>query len=106
MNRYAAIGEALEALGVSIPTVRRWERKGTVIPERTAGRSCPECGTDRNVNAAITLKNKDPTVSACGEEGSGRKTGTKPASTKRESNTQHPMGRFGAVWVNGLDCLP
>ena len=36
MDRYGAIGEASEALGVSITTLRRWEREGKVIPERTA----------------------------------------------------------------------
>ena len=38
MNRYVAIGEASEALGVSITTLRRWEVEGKLIPERTAGR--------------------------------------------------------------------
>lgn len=38
MDRYVAIGEASEALGVSITTLRRWEREGKLIPERTAGR--------------------------------------------------------------------
>ena len=43
---------------------------------------------DRDVNAAINLKNMavSSTVTACGEEGSGsgRKTQVKPASTKQE----------------------
>lgn len=38
MDRYVAIGEASEALGVSIMTPRRWEVEGKLIPERTAGR--------------------------------------------------------------------
>lgn len=38
MDRLVAIGEASEALGVSITTLRRWEREGKLIPERTAGR--------------------------------------------------------------------
>jgi putative transposase len=49
-----------------------------------------DCGNvmDRDLNAAINLKNKavSSTVSACGEDGSGRgrKTTTKPASMKQE----------------------
>jgi predicted site-specific integrase-resolvase len=38
MDRYVAIGEASEALGVSITTLWRWEAEGKLIPERTAGR--------------------------------------------------------------------
>jgi len=38
MDRYVAIGEASEALGVSITTLRRWEAEGKLVPERTAGR--------------------------------------------------------------------
>ena len=37
MNRYVAIGEASETLGVSITTLRRWEAEGKLIAERTAG---------------------------------------------------------------------
>lgn len=36
MNRLIAIGEAAEALSVSITTLRRWEVEGKIIPERTA----------------------------------------------------------------------
>lgn len=36
MDRLIAIGEAAEALGVSITTLRRWETEGKLIPERTA----------------------------------------------------------------------
>ena len=48
------------------------------------------CGNvmDRDLNAAINLKNKavSSTVTACGEDGSGRggNTATKPASVKQE----------------------
>ena len=35
MVRLVAIGEASEALGVSITTLRRWEAEGKLIPERT-----------------------------------------------------------------------
>ncbi len=66
-------GHKLEALPLS---VREW--------------TCPACGVvhDRDVNAAINLKNMavSSTVSACGEEGSDptRKRRAKPASTKQE----------------------
>src|SRR3990167_3309219 len=36
MDRLIAIGEAAEALGVSITTLRRWEMEGKMIPRRTA----------------------------------------------------------------------
>jgi putative transposase len=71
----SSCGYRLETLALS---VRNW--------------SCPACGLhhDRDVNAAINLKNMavSSTVSACGEEGSGRgrKTAVKPASAKQEAN--------------------
>ncbi len=69
----SACGHKLDDLPLS---VREW--------------TCPECGSvhDRDVNAAINLKNLavSSTVAACGEEGAGleRKLETKPASTKQE----------------------
>ncbi len=57
--------------------------------------TCSGCSTrhDRDVNAAINLKNMavSSTVSACGEEGSGRrrKTAVKPASVKQEVSFDH-----------------
>lgn len=69
----SACRHKLEALPLS---VREW--------------TCPACGVvhDRDVNAAINLKNMavSSTVAACGEEGSGptRKRRVKPASAKQE----------------------
>lgn len=66
-------GHRLETLPLS---VRQW--------------ICPACNAthDRDVNAAVNLKNLavSSTVSVCGEEGSGsgRKTRTKPASVKQK----------------------
>lgn len=77
----SACGHKLEALPLS---VRHW--------------TCPQCNAvhDRDVNAAINLKNLavSSTVSACGEEGSGprRKTRVKPASVKQESSSKLPPG--------------
>ena len=36
MNRLATIGEASEILGVSISTLRRWDKEGKLKPEKTA----------------------------------------------------------------------
>lgn len=80
----SACGHKLEALPLS---VREWV--------------CPACGAkhDRDVNAAINLRNYavSSTVSACGGEGAGlgRKLKTKPAPAKQESSTKLPMESFG-----------
>lgn len=37
MDRYVGIGEAAQALGVSIMTLRRWEADGKLAAEHTAG---------------------------------------------------------------------
>ena len=37
MNRYIKIGEAAKILGVSIQTLRRWEKKGELIPDKISG---------------------------------------------------------------------
>ena len=36
MNRLVPIGKAAKVLGVSIPTLRRWEAEGRISPERTS----------------------------------------------------------------------
>jgi predicted site-specific integrase-resolvase len=36
MKRLVSIGEASKVLGVSMPTLRRWEKEGRLIPERTS----------------------------------------------------------------------
>jgi len=36
MNRYVTISEASEVLGVSISTLRRWDKAGRLTPEKTA----------------------------------------------------------------------
>ncbi|MEY2700452.1 MAG: hypothetical protein RIQ52_1207, partial [Pseudomonadota bacterium] len=54
---------------------------------------------DRDVNAAINLRNYavSSTVSACGGEGAGlgRKLKTKPTPAKQESSIKLPMDSFG-----------
>lgn len=67
--------------------------------------TCPVCCAvhDRDVNAAVNLKNMavSSTVAACGEEGSGsgRKTRVKPASVKQEVSGKigSAMSRFAQV---------
>jgi predicted site-specific integrase-resolvase len=36
MNRLVKVGEASEILGVSISTLRRWDKEGKLKPEKTA----------------------------------------------------------------------
>ena len=36
MDRYVSVGRAAGMLGVSVSTLRRWEREGKLMPERTA----------------------------------------------------------------------
>jgi putative transposase len=86
--------------------------KREVLPLSVRDWACPACGSmhDRDVNAAINLKNLavSSNVSACGEEGSGprRKTRAKPASVKQESSSKLPIGSFVWVWTNGHSPLP
>ena len=74
----SACGHVLDVLPLS---VRAWD--------------CPACGAhhDRDVNAAVNLKNlaASSAVSACGEDGSGarRKVRVKPASAKQEVSFDH-----------------
>jgi len=37
MNSRIKIGQAAKTLGVSIDTLRRWEKVGKLVPEKTAG---------------------------------------------------------------------
>lgn len=37
MNKFIGIGKAAQTLGVSTQTLRRWERTGRLVPERTRG---------------------------------------------------------------------
>jgi len=34
MNRFIKIGEAAQILGVSVQTLRRWEKNGSLLPDR------------------------------------------------------------------------
>jgi putative transposase len=77
-------GHRMESLGLD---VRQW--------------TCPGCGTqhDRDVNAAINLKNMalSSTVTACRGEGAGlaRERQVKPAPAKQESSSKAGLGRTG-----------
>jgi len=68
------------------------------LPLSARGWECSACGVvhDRDVNAAVNLKNLavSSTVSACGEEGSGSGlvTRAKPASVKQESSSKATYG--------------
>ena len=74
-----------------------WKNDALTLKDRTW--TCESCGTihDRDINAAINLKNYaarhnavSSTVSACGGEGPrpGRKTKVKPAPAKQEINSE------------------
>jgi putative transposase len=81
-NRFYASSKTCSACGHQLQTLPLSAREWT----------CPECGAqhDRDENAAKNLENMavSSTVSACGEEGSGRsrKAAAKPASAKQEAS--------------------
>ena len=74
----------------SSKTFSACRHKRAELPLSVRAWTCPSCGGihDRDVNAAVNLKNMavSSTIAACGEEGSGRrrKTAVKPASTKQD----------------------
>jgi len=74
------------------------DQKRESLPLSVRQWTCAGCGRhhDRDLNAAINLENYavSSTVSACGEEGSGRrrKMAVKPASMKQEVNTISTYG--------------
>lgn len=85
-----AVVKVADRFFASSKTCSACGHKLDVLPLSVREWTCPSCGRmhDRDVNAAINLKNMavSSTVSVCGEEGSGRgrKTAVKPASAKQE----------------------
>ena len=53
-DRLLPIGEAARSLGVSLDTIRRWEREGKIVGIRTPGgqRRFPRSEIDRLLGAA------------------------------------------------------
>ena len=80
----------LNVIGQLSQHLRRQHERAPVIRFMAEHAGVCDCGNvmDRDLNAAINLKNKavSSTVTACGEDGSGRggNTATKPTSVKQE----------------------
>jgi excisionase family DNA binding protein len=62
MDRYVSIGEAAQIIGVSVSTLRRWDREGKISSTRTSGnqrrydiRSLSSCGTRDLIDRRITV---------------------------------------------------
>jgi putative transposase len=90
-DRWYASSKSCSRCGYMLETLPLAQRSWT----------CPGCGTthDRDVNAAINLKNMamSSIASACGGEGAGRvrERGTKPAPVKQESNGKAALDNEG-----------
>jgi putative resolvase len=60
MNRFIKIGEAAKILGVSVQTLRRWERKGMLLPDRRSS------GTRYyNLNSLLGIQQKETELTIC-----------------------------------------
>jgi len=55
MNRFVKIGEAANCLGVSIQTLRRWERAGELLPARKSASGTRYYDIDLLQNKALNL---------------------------------------------------
>jgi putative transposase len=90
-NRWYPSSKTCSCCGHQLQTLTLDQRRWT----------CPDCGAhlDRDVNAAVNLKNMavSSTATACGGAGAGlvRKREAKPASVKQESNSTAALSNDG-----------